>query len=227
MRWAFRRRRFVNFLENHDQVANTGLGTRLHQQVDPARWRALTALLLLGPALPLLFQGQEYGSTRPSHTSRITKAIGEGGRVRAPRVPGAVPRNGHAGDAGVVAKAGRRAEFERVRARGRRTRGRQPTTAIASRSLCLRRDDDVLARRHAGRRHRELGAITPRPSRCATSRTTGDRLLIVNLADDHLSPMNDPLFAPPPSGPVDVAWSTEDPSYGGGGAVPFVAADVG
>ena len=27
-----RRRRFVNFLENHDQVANTGLGTRLHQR---------------------------------------------------------------------------------------------------------------------------------------------------------------------------------------------------
>ncbi|EYD77718.1 Malto-oligosyltrehalose trehalohydrolase [Rubellimicrobium mesophilum DSM 19309] len=44
--------RFVTFLENHDQIANTGLGQRLHQRTSPGQLRALTALLLLGPATP-------------------------------------------------------------------------------------------------------------------------------------------------------------------------------
>ncbi len=59
------RHRFVSFLENHDQIANSGRGYRLHQMTSPGRFRAMTAYLLLIPATPLLFQGQEYASTRP------------------------------------------------------------------------------------------------------------------------------------------------------------------
>src|SRR5688572_11107513 len=33
---------FVSFLENHDQVANTGFGDRLQHCVNPALWRAMT-----------------------------------------------------------------------------------------------------------------------------------------------------------------------------------------
>ena len=55
---------FVHFLENHDQVANSAHGRRLHR-VSPARLRAATALLLLGPQTPLLFEGQEFGSSAP------------------------------------------------------------------------------------------------------------------------------------------------------------------
>src|SRR5690606_23687913 len=50
-------RRFVVFLENHDQVANSLRGQRLHSQSHPGTFRALTALLLLSPGIPLLFQG--------------------------------------------------------------------------------------------------------------------------------------------------------------------------
>ncbi len=56
---------FVTFIENHDQVANSGPGARLHQRAAPERYRALTALLLLMPSTPMLFQGQEFGSSRP------------------------------------------------------------------------------------------------------------------------------------------------------------------
>ncbi len=56
---------FICFLENHDQVANTGTGSRLHQVVDRAKWRALSTLLLLGPSAPLLFQGQEEAVEEP------------------------------------------------------------------------------------------------------------------------------------------------------------------
>src|SRR5262249_10803769 len=39
----------VAFLQNHDQVANTLYGERLHELTSPGRYRALTALLLLAP----------------------------------------------------------------------------------------------------------------------------------------------------------------------------------
>src|SRR5690606_35185501 len=55
----------VHFLENHDQVANSASGLRLSALVSPARLRAITAMLLLGPQTPCLFQGQEFASTRP------------------------------------------------------------------------------------------------------------------------------------------------------------------
>ena len=38
-----------------------------------------------------------------------------------------------------------------------------------------------------------------------------DRLLVVNLADDHHSPMNEPLMAPPRCGPWTLLWSSEHP----------------
>src|SRR5438477_7973430 len=56
---------FVCFLENHDQIANTGSGQRLRFQTSPGRYRAMTAFLLLGPWTPLLFQGEEFGASSP------------------------------------------------------------------------------------------------------------------------------------------------------------------
>src|SRR4029078_6526361 len=50
----------------------------------------------------------------------------------------------------------------------------------------------------------------------------GDRLLVINLAGDYHSPMNDPLMAPPRDGDWTLLWSSEHPQYGGGGTVPFV-----
>jgi maltooligosyltrehalose trehalohydrolase len=56
---------FVSYLENHDQIANSRSGERLHQIANPGQLRALTSLLLLGPGTPLLFQGQEFGASSP------------------------------------------------------------------------------------------------------------------------------------------------------------------
>ena len=56
---------FVCFIENHDQIANTGRGDRPRFQTSPGCYRAITALLLLGPWTPLLFQGQEFGASSP------------------------------------------------------------------------------------------------------------------------------------------------------------------
>src|SRR5437879_60645 len=56
---------FVCFIENHDQIANTGPGERPRFQTSRECYRAMTALLLLGPWTPLLFQGEEFGASSP------------------------------------------------------------------------------------------------------------------------------------------------------------------
>jgi 1,4-alpha-glucan branching enzyme len=55
----------VTFAQNHDQVANTGSGDRVSRLTSPGRLRALTALLLLMPGTPMLFQGQEFEASTP------------------------------------------------------------------------------------------------------------------------------------------------------------------
>src|SRR5262249_21698535 len=56
---------FVSYIENHDQVANTVYGSRLWELTTFGRYKAITAVLLLGPSTPMLFQGQEYGASTP------------------------------------------------------------------------------------------------------------------------------------------------------------------
>ncbi len=55
----------ICFLQNHDQIANSGRGLRAHQLASPALYRTFTALTLLLPNTPLLFQGQEFASSSP------------------------------------------------------------------------------------------------------------------------------------------------------------------
>ncbi len=56
---------FVDFLQNHDQIGNRAFGERLVDLAPRATVRALTAILLLSPHIPLLFMGEEWGETRP------------------------------------------------------------------------------------------------------------------------------------------------------------------
>ena len=56
---------FVGFLQNHDQVGNRALGERITALAPADAVRAALTILLLAPAPPLLFMGQEWGSRRP------------------------------------------------------------------------------------------------------------------------------------------------------------------
>lgn len=58
---------FIHFLQNHDQVGNRAMGDRLHMTADDETYRALTAMLLLSPQVPLLFMGDSYRDDRPFH----------------------------------------------------------------------------------------------------------------------------------------------------------------
>ena len=56
---------FVNFLQNHDQAGNRAFGARLSTLADERAIEVLTTILLLGPAVPMLFMGEEWGETNP------------------------------------------------------------------------------------------------------------------------------------------------------------------
>jgi maltooligosyltrehalose trehalohydrolase len=56
---------FINFLQNHDQVGNRPLGDRLEGNASVAAIEAALAVLLLAPAIPMLFMGEEWGTKTP------------------------------------------------------------------------------------------------------------------------------------------------------------------
>jgi 1,4-alpha-glucan branching enzyme/maltooligosyltrehalose trehalohydrolase len=56
---------FVDFLQNHDQIGNRAYGERIGALAPAAAVRAATAMLLLAPAIPLLFMGEEWDASTP------------------------------------------------------------------------------------------------------------------------------------------------------------------
>ncbi len=56
---------FITFLQNHDQIVNRAMGDRLVSSVEPAAIEAALAITLLAPMPPMLFMGEEWGSTTP------------------------------------------------------------------------------------------------------------------------------------------------------------------
>ncbi len=57
--------RFVVAAQNHDQVGNRATGERLSHLVSMKRLKIAAALLLTAPFVPLLFQGEEWGTSSP------------------------------------------------------------------------------------------------------------------------------------------------------------------
>ncbi|PYO50509.1 MAG: malto-oligosyltrehalose trehalohydrolase, partial [Candidatus Rokuibacteriota bacterium] len=57
--------RFVVCVQNHDQVGNRAQGDRLSTIAPFEAVKLAAALLLVAPAVPLLFMGEEYGETSP------------------------------------------------------------------------------------------------------------------------------------------------------------------
>ncbi|MCC7106152.1 MAG: malto-oligosyltrehalose trehalohydrolase [Chloroflexi bacterium] len=78
-------RAFEICTENHDQVGNRALGERLNHLIDRERYLVASALLLLSPLTPILFQGQEFAASTPflfftDHNPELGKLVREGRR---------------------------------------------------------------------------------------------------------------------------------------------------
>jgi maltooligosyltrehalose trehalohydrolase len=215
--------RFVNFLENHDQAANTSMGARVYQRVDAARWRALTALLLLGPAVPMMFQGQEFGSSRPfsyfaDQDPDLAKSV-EDGRLE---FLGQFPPMTTTEMQRLVPAPAESATFERCKLDDAERIANGPLMRLHRDLLRLRREDPVLCDSGSDLVRVDSSAPADGVLLIRSGRETAERLLIVNLGADHLSPMNDPLLAPPPSESWTELWSSEHPCYGGSGVTRVV-----
>jgi malto-oligosyltrehalose trehalohydrolase len=57
--------KFVNFLQNHDQVGNRAGGERIFELAQPQAVRAALSVILLAPSPPLIFMGEEWGASTP------------------------------------------------------------------------------------------------------------------------------------------------------------------
>lgn len=57
--------KFVVFGQNHDQIGNRRLGDRLTTQLSADKLKLVAATVLLSPFTPLLYMGEEIGSTKP------------------------------------------------------------------------------------------------------------------------------------------------------------------
>ena len=236
-RWQGRRRgtaaldvevgSFVNFLQNHDQVANSAYGQRIHELTSPGLLRSLTALLLLAPGIPMLLQGQEFAASSPflyfaDHRPKLAKQVARGRHDFLKQFPG-------------IATSAVQQRLAR------------PDDEATFRQCVL--DWTERARHgHVLRLHRDLIALSrTAPFLHATRASTDgavlgaeclllrffdephdDRLLLVNLGLDlELSPAPEPLLAPPAGRRWRLAWSSEQPEYGGGGAPDDVESETG
>ena len=211
---------FICFLDNHDQIANTGLGQRLHVETSPARYRAMAALLLLGPWTPQLFQGQEFGA----QTSFLFFAdVGDAGVRDATRK----------GRAEWLAPFLSLTEEEALRtlpmpddpkifARckldfSEREKNRQLYNLHID-LLKLRRKDSRLRQQSSGAID---GAVLGPASFVLRyfSESNDDRLLVVNFRDKQiLHPASEPLLAPPLGYRWETLWTSDSPRYGGDGS---------
>ncbi len=212
---------FITYLENHDQVANSARGERLITLTHPALYRAMSALLMLSPGTPMLFQGQEFGSTR-RFVYFCDHAVGLGDQVHSgrrefltqfrslaqPEIQEEVPNPNSP------------AEFEQSKLDLREREKNHRTYSLYKDLIALRRSDPVL---RLPKPRGMDGAILSDQAfllRHFDSRH-GDRLAIFNLgADLYLDPAPEPLLAPPQGAVWSIRWSSEDPKYGGNGTPP-------
>jgi maltooligosyltrehalose trehalohydrolase len=210
---------FVTFLQNHDQVANSARGERCHLLTSPGRFRALTALLLLGPGTPMLFQGQEFCASSPflffaDHNPELARAVGKGRLEFLSQFPSLALPETQAG----VANPESPETFERCKLDlGERLRHAE-CYALHRDLLRLRREDPVF--RGAGRERLD-GAVLGLEAFVLRffGKDGDDRLLLVNLGMDRdLESVPEPLLAPLHGRRWKVLWSSEEPRYGGNGA---------
>ncbi len=208
---------FVSYLENHDQVANSLRGDRLSRLTSPATLRAMTALWLLSPPTPMLFQGQEFGTTVlfryfADHRGELAERVKVGRREFVEQFQSV--REG-AADAELLAP-NHRVSFEQCKLDAGARDALCPMWALHRDLLELRKTDPAFCRQRADLMY---GAVLgPKAFLLRFFCDAGDRLIVVNLGTDLvLDPAPEPLLAPPAGSDWQLLFSSEAAKYGGVG----------
>ena len=216
--------KFIHYLQNHDQIANRGRGKRLHQLTHPALLRALTAVLLLGPQTPLLFQGQEFGASSPflyfaDNPEALADLVAQGRNEFLYQFPYLALEEMQP----YLSRPDNATTFLRCKLNFAEREAHGEIYQLHKDLLALRQSDPVFS----GEDFSHIdGAVLSNEVivlRFFSQKQNDDRLLLVNFGRDYeLSPIPEPLLAPHPDGNWTLLWSSESPDYGGhGSAAPF------
>ena len=219
---------FVNFIENHDQLANTGDGSRTHSSTTPGRYRAMSALFILMPGTPLLFQGQEFGASAPflffaDHRPELAAAVQKGRAEFLSQFPSLAtpdvqrrlppPHDPRTFERSIL-------DWREYDAHGQHRR-------LYEDLIAMRRSDPAFADQRAGGVDGAVLAAEAFALHYFHDRADDERLLFVNLGPDLFAEsFAEPLLAPPDGHVWQLRWSSEDPEYGGMGT-PAVTGDHG
>ncbi len=209
----------INFIQNHDQIANSARGQRVREQAAPGIYKAFTALTLLMPGTPMLFQGQEFASSSPflffaDHQPELNKLIkaGRADFLRQWRSL-ALPEMRKCFD-----DPGTEATFRRSCLDHSEVETHADDYRLHQDLLRLRRQDPVISLQ--GEFGIDGAVLSPNAFllRFFSQNFASDRLLLVNLGIDlELNPAPEPLLAPPHGSQWTKLWSSDDPQYGGCG----------
>jgi 1,4-alpha-glucan branching enzyme len=83
---------FVAFVQNHDQIGNRAFGERITHIAPAAAVRAIVAVYLLLPQIPMLFMGEEWAAAQPfpffcDFEPALAEAVRKGRRAEFARFP--------------------------------------------------------------------------------------------------------------------------------------------
>ena len=216
---------FVAFLENHDQVANRITGERVRFETSPGRYRAMTALLLLAPWSPMLFQGQEFGTSKPFlyfsdiGDEKLREAIRKGRLEFLSQFPSLVTSQ---------------AQKQLPIPSDSETFTRCKLDFSERKNKLYDLHVDLIKLRREDSRFREQiadgvdGAVLGAKSFVLRyfAEENDDRLLLVNLGERQLlEPMPEPLLAAPLGFEWTTLWSSDAKRYGGPGEVKLPTQD--
>ena len=218
---------FVSFIENHDQVSNSARGARMRFETSPGCYRAMTALLLLGPWTPLLFQGQEFGATTPFvfftdvGDDNLRETIRKGRFEFLSQFPSLATAEVQR----TLPVPTDRENFERCK-----LNFAERTEQL---SFYLLHQDLIRLRREDSRFQEQIprgvdGAVLGERSFALRffGERNDDRLLVVNLGPNQpFVPSPEPLLAPPFGCQWEMIWSSDDARYAGPGIAKPVSDD--
>lgn len=207
----------VSFLESHDQIANTGFGKRLHQLADPGSYRALATYIFIGPSTPMLFQGQEFNSSKPffyfaDHEENLSALIEQGRKESLAQFPRLATKEIR----GILADPSNPLTFTQCKLDFNEREANSQVYAFFYDLLHLRREDAVFKKMD---KVKIDGAVLT--SNAFLIRFFGkneDRLLVINFGPDlHFNPAPEPLLVAGLNKEWKMIFSSEAPEYGGGG----------
>jgi maltooligosyltrehalose trehalohydrolase len=213
----------INYTQNHDQLANSGSGKRSHLLTSPSRHRAVTAVMLLLPQTPMLFQGQEFAASAPffyfaDHTEEVARLVAQGrmkflAQFRLLATPEMQARLPDPCDP---------LTFVRCKLDQNERHTHIEEYNFFRDLLRIRREDPAFARQDRGTVEGEVLGPEAFVLRFFGESPEQDRLLVVNIGRDvHLNPAPQPLLAPPVRRVWEILWTSEDARYGGWGTPPL------